>query len=107
MTPEERAAQRQDYLRQVTAMLEDLMVQMQQAADLAASNRAWRKANGETTTTQGSSTTSETTASMESESSSSTSAGFYRVVRNGVHFFAFTNGMVLSNTVNVAVEAGW
>ena len=30
--------------------------------------------------------------------------GFYRVVRNDVHLFGFTNGMVLSGTVNVPVE---
>jgi len=34
-------------------------------------------------------------------------SGFYRVVRNGVHFFGLTNETTLSGTVNLPVEAGY
>lgn len=79
---------------------------MQEAADLAASNRTWRKANG-ISPTQARATGSETTLFAESESSSSTTAGFYRVLRTGVHLWALTNGIALSGIVGLPVEAGY
>jgi hypothetical protein len=40
------------------------------------------------------------------ESGSSACLGFYRVVRNGVHFFGATNGQVFSGVVSLPVEIG-
>lgn len=40
----------------------------------------------------------------EGETSAPPETGFYRVVRNGVHFWGLTNGMVLSGRVEIPIE---
>lgn len=104
-TVEERAARREQYRQEIQAMLEKMMGDMQEAATLAASNRAWKKANG-VTTTQVAASSSETTSPAESEAISSTGVGFYRVVRTGVSLFGVTSGQVFSGVVSLPIEIG-
>jgi hypothetical protein len=106
MSEEERVARRAELRKRAEAMAEYLMAMLREAVARAQAQRE-RWAREGRPTPHAAPSQAQLDSPQAAESQSVPNAGFYRVVRNGVHLIGLTNGTALSGIVPVVFEAGY